>query len=245
MAEHLQVDLVEASSLHHAFQLIYCPSCLDEILHRDRHGLVASSLHRDPPEDPILASVERSGMTQILRRSSGARGRRCLGRGPHRSGLVQLRAGAFEGSGAEFSKTPPPALRPPPQPWRRPTTQPGAQHHGADRHANRLRHPSLSPTAPGRGRDQQGKPTLPQALRRTADLPHPRRDPPSTRSARVNCLTRYGSIPAAPETLAGPRWFIRNRRSSRAAPAMKEQCVLGCDGMKRLREKGGPGGQSG
>ena len=133
----------------------------------------------------------------------------------------------------------------PPQPWRRPTTQPGAQHHGADRHANRLRHPSLSPTAPGRGRDQQGKPTLPQALRRTADLPHPRRDPPSTRSARVNCLTRYGSIPAAPETLAGPRWFIRNRRSSRAAPAMKEQCVLGCDGMKRLREKGGPGGQSG
>ena len=66
MPEHLQVDLVEASSLDHELQLMHCSTSLDEVLHRDRHGLVAISLQRNPPEDPILASVERSGMARIL-----------------------------------------------------------------------------------------------------------------------------------------------------------------------------------
>lgn len=61
--------------------------------------------------------------------------------------------------------------------------------------AHRPSHPGLHRAAAGRGQDQQADPALPQALRRTADLPDAGCRPRSTWVARVSGLTRHSSIP--------------------------------------------------
>ena len=76
----------------------------------------------------------------------------------------------------------------PAQSRRRPTTELGAEHRRADPDAHRPHHPRLRRSTHRRGQDQQGDPTLPQALHHPPDLPHPQRRAP-TRGTPCGCLT--------------------------------------------------------
>ena len=63
---------------------------------------------------------------------------------------------------------------PPPQPWRRSSTQLGHPHDLRWPDRSRPAHPGLPRSSPRRGQDHQGDPTLHQALHRSRALPRPR-----------------------------------------------------------------------
>lgn len=139
-----------------------------------RHAKRVIHLDTDPKKQP------RAGHEAGQRPCSGAAGhdrRRRRHRRGHHNGLVPPRPRPLSGrAGPDRWHLPDPGIirqhhPAPPEPRRRPATEPGHQHHRAHPNAHGPRHPRLRPAPHPRRANQAGDHPMPETLRHPADTP--------------------------------------------------------------------------